>query len=163
MVGEHHTDLWKDNTNRMGAYYTQKFALPKLEYHPYSLQYLVDCKVFLSDPDDVVVLSTSQDAYRPMAVYGTLRFVLGDAFHELKAFRMGNSLFIPFTDTHEKSYGGGRYLDIDIVEDKPLFLDFNFAYTPYCAYSSHYDCPLVPKENRLPVEIPAGMMYEPVK
>jgi uncharacterized protein (DUF1684 family) len=35
-------------------------------------------------------------------------------------------------------------------------LDFNRAYHPFCVYNSSYDCPIPPKENRLPVAIRAG-------
>jgi uncharacterized protein (DUF1684 family) len=35
-------------------------------------------------------------------------------------------------------------------------LDFNLAYSPYCAYSPYYSCPVPPAENTLPVAIAAG-------
>ncbi|KAA9331430.1 DUF1684 domain-containing protein [Hymenobacter busanensis] len=68
-------------------------------------------------------------------------------------------LFVPFTDLtngHE-SYGGGRYLDLRVPKGNVLWLDFNRAYNPYCAYSSQYSCPVPPAENRLPVAIRAGV------
>ena len=44
----------------------------------------------------------------------------------------------------------------DIVQNKAT-IDFNKAYNPYCAYvSGKYNCPVPPKENELPVAIPAG-------
>ncbi|MFM8912806.1 MAG: DUF1684 domain-containing protein [Flammeovirgaceae bacterium] len=33
----------------------------------------------------------------------------------------------------------------------------SLAYHPYCAYSKGYSCPIVPKENDLPVKIEAGV------
>ncbi len=41
-------------------------------------------------------------------------------------------LFVPFKDkTNGKiSYGGGRYLDIEIPINEQLILDFNEAYNP---------------------------------
>ncbi|WP_206025976.1 DUF1684 domain-containing protein [Hymenobacter metallicola] len=70
-------------------------------------------------------------------------------------------LFIPFTDPtngHE-SYGGGRYLDFRIPKSRTVWLDFNRAYNPYCAYdaSGKYSCPVPPAENRLPAAIRAGV------
>ena len=35
-------------------------------------------------------------------------------------------------------------------------LDFNRATNPLCAYSEHYNCPIAPKPNHLPVAIRAG-------
>lgn len=75
-------------------------------------------------------------------------------------------LFIPFRDgtSGEETYGGGRYLDLRlpksegkiIAEPETLFLDFNQAYNPYCAYSIRYSCPVPPAENTLKVNIVAG-------
>ena len=56
----------------------------------------------------------------------------------------------------KESYGGGRYLDLEIPEDKIIILDFNKAYNPYCAYSDRYSCPIPPIENHLDVAINAG-------
>jgi uncharacterized protein len=71
-------------------------------------------------------------------------------------------LFLPFTDltTGAESYETGRYIDLktgDIVDGK-LTIDFNRCYNPYCAYRAGYSCPIPPKENALPVAIPAGEM-----
>lgn len=74
-------------------------------------------------------------------------------------------LFLPFTDetTGITSYGGGRYLDLDLsdvnIKAKKVHLDFNKAYNPYCAYSSHWNCPIPPANNMIEVEINAGVSY----
>ncbi len=69
------------------------------------------------------------------------------------------SLFLPFLDATngESTYGGGRYLDVEIPETDFLLLDFNKAYHPYCAYAAGYSCPIVPQENTLNVKIEAGV------
>lgn len=75
----------------------------------------------------------------------------------------GESLFVPFKDATngKETYGAGRYLDSDrpgivITDGNKLQLNFNYAYNPYCAYSSAYSCPLPPRENWLQVPIRAG-------
>lgn len=70
-----------------------------------------------------------------------------------------NHLFIPFMDKTNgiDSYGGGRYIDLEIPEGDMIVIDFNRAYNPYCAYNHKYSCPIPPKENHLPVEIKAGV------
>lgn len=71
-------------------------------------------------------------------------------------------LFVPFTDltTGKNTYGSGRYLDLTIPkEGETIFLDFNRAYNPYCAYNSAYSCPIPPAENQLKVAIKAGVKY----
>lgn len=69
-----------------------------------------------------------------------------------------NYLFIPFRDatSGKESYGGGRYLDVQIPIGKTIILDFNLVYNPYCVYSHRYSCPIPPEENTLTVPIRAG-------
>ncbi len=73
-------------------------------------------------------------------------------------------LFVPFNDYTNgvSSYGGGRYLDIDIPAGDKTIIDFNFAYNPYCAYHDRWSCPIPPSENNLDIEVEAGVKsYEP--
>ncbi|TDI69269.1 MAG: DUF1684 domain-containing protein [Bacteroidetes bacterium] len=68
------------------------------------------------------------------------------------------SLFLPFGDitNGNSTYGGGRYLDLQLNKRNTIIIDFNLAYNPYCAYSADYSCPLPPLENQLSVAINAG-------
>ncbi len=65
---------------------------------------------------------------------------------------------MPFRDATSgtETYGAGRYLDLEPLPDGSYDLDFNLAYSPYCAYSPSYSCPLPPPENRLGARILAG-------
>ncbi len=78
----------------------------------------------------------------------------------LKSQKYRDRLFIPFRDktSGKETYGGGRYLDIKIPESETdsIFIDFNLAYNPYCAYNARYSCPIPPEENNLIVAIKAG-------
>lgn len=69
-----------------------------------------------------------------------------------------NYLFLPFRDNTnaEESYGGGRYLDLQISDGETMILDFNLAYNPYCSYTHRYSCPIPPTENTLKISILAG-------
>jgi len=66
--------------------------------------------------------------------------------------------FVPFSDPGigKESYGGGRYLDLVMKPGKPVMVDFNFAYNPYCAYDVAFVCARIPGFNRLSREIEAG-------
>lgn len=68
-------------------------------------------------------------------------------------------LFLPFTDltNGDETYGGGRYIDLNIVSSDTIIIDFNKAYTPSCAYNHNYSCPIPPKENDLLLRIEAGV------
>jgi uncharacterized protein (DUF1684 family) len=67
--------------------------------------------------------------------------------------------FLPFTDETNgmESYGGGRYIDLNVPKGNKLIIDFNSAYNPYCAYNDKYSCPIVPRENYLKTRIEAGV------
>lgn len=75
-----------------------------------------------------------------------------------KTEKYKNYIFIPFRDAAngEESYGGGRYIDLEIPEGDEIVIDFNKAYNPYCAYAHRFSCPIPPEENTLPIAIAAG-------
>ena len=67
--------------------------------------------------------------------------------------------FVIFGDktNGETTYGAGRYLYTSTPDKNgKVVLDFNMAYSPPCAFTNYATCPLPPKQNKLPIEIPAG-------
>jgi uncharacterized protein (DUF1684 family) len=103
--------------------------------------------------------------------FGTLKFQIKGADYELTLYQnigfinnpvYKDYLFLPFTDLTNgvETYGGGRYIDFRIPKSKIVTLDFNQAYNPYCAYTSGYSCPIVPKENHLETEIRGGILLK---
>ena len=68
------------------------------------------------------------------------------------------ALFIPFFDktSGQETYGGGRFLDVELQGNEQAVLDFNMTYNPYCAYNSNYICAAPPFSNDLEVPILAG-------
>lgn len=77
----------------------------------------------------------------------------------MKEEKYKDYLFLPFLDetNGEGSYSGGRYMDLELTDKDTIIIDFNKAYNPYCAYSDRYSCPVVPRKNRLKVEVKAGV------
>lgn len=73
-----------------------------------------------------------------------------------------NYLFLPFTDltNGDETYGGGRYIDLNIPNSDNIIIDFNKAYNPYCAYSKTRSCPIPPEENDLDLKIKAGVKFK---
>lgn len=91
---------------------------------------------------------------------GRVRFELGGAPYELLAIDGGEALFVMFSDATSQSaetYGAGRYLDVARPDASgATVIDFNYAYTPPCAFTRFATCPLAPPENALPIPIRAG-------
>ncbi len=90
----------------------------------------------------------------------TLQLYQSHRLREMEKYK--NHLFLPFTDqtNGNESYGGGRFLDLEIPDGDTIVIDFNKAYNPYCAYNHIYSCPIPPAENDLPFKILAGVMYD---
>ena len=117
-----------------------------------------------STPDAAPVpLATTRGLVKPMRPVGTLELTLpeGQAV-ALAAYEAGpTELLVPFADATngETTYDVGRYLTITRPtdgEDVELAVDFNRATNPWCAYSEHYNCPIPPASNRIPVAVDAG-------
>lgn len=113
-------------------------------------------------------MATSTGGHTEEVIYGKVSFVLEGKTHELEVYQnmelvqeeeYKDYLFLPFSDrtNGNETYEGGRYLDLSVPEGNTVVLDFNKAYNPYCAYNPKYSCPLVPEQNRLAVEIRAGV------
>ena len=125
---------------------------------------------FKKDKGKKFVMQMTKERVVYYRKYGTLTFKINDTICSLTVYqnldlikRKGfeNYLFLPFKDLTSEvtTYGGGRYLDIEIQKGSQWKIDFNLAYHPYCAYSERYSCPIVPKENKLNVYINAGECY----
>lgn len=113
---------------------------------------------------------TSAQKIKHYKEYGRVNFEINKKPFELTIYQSDppiegyeNSLFLPFTDDTNgvATYGGGRYIDLEIKEIKnnKVIIDFNKAYNPYCAYSKYYNCPIPPANNYLETEINAGVSY----
>jgi hypothetical protein len=150
---------------------TERAAFKGLHYYEPSEAYVIDATFEPFAKPDTITMPTSVagDTRRAVRV-GTLSFEANGTACKLVAYRLAGQseqeLFVPFTDktTGDETYGAGRYLDIEVVstEDSyPVELDFNMAYHPYCAYNERYSCPVVPRENALPVAIKAGERNAP--
>jgi hypothetical protein len=99
---------------------------------------------------------------------GEVKFQWKGAEHTLLAQQEGDELFIVFKDQSNgnDTYGPGRFLNVPMPSVKPgenvaVVLDFNRAYNPPCAFSTHTLCPLAPANNRLPFLVRAGESYLP--
>jgi hypothetical protein len=70
----------------------------------------------------------------------------------------GRALQIVFADTTngEQTYSVGRFLFVVPNPDGTVTLDFNLAVLPPCAFSYSFNCPIPPKQNRLPFAVTAG-------
>ncbi len=112
----------------------------------------------LVEPSPVTIQTTTGDSRTYHRVL-TASVVIEDTEVTLALYSTGHDgLFLPFRDatSGKETYGAGRYLDIDPNEDGTITIDFNYAYSPFCAYSAQYSCALPPQENWMTVAVEAG-------
>jgi uncharacterized protein len=106
-----------------------------------------------------IEMQTSTGDVQTYARYARFTFEVDGQEAALTIYRdEEGGYFLPFADSlaGKETYGAGRYLEPLEFEDGTLFVDFNYAYNPYCAYNEGWSCPLTPWENRLKVPIRAG-------
>jgi hypothetical protein len=143
-----------------------KDSFKKLTYFPPNQTYRIQASLEpISDTTRLKIRMT--DGKTEFFVkYAYAQFQLEGKKHKLLLLKSSSTeededqLFLPFTDETSgfDTYGGGRYLDVELKEEfkNQVMLDFNFAYNPFCAYNSNYSCPLPPAENNLTIAIKAG-------
>lgn len=145
----------------------RKFA--GLNYYDFAPDGIVEARWERQEDNVPFEMPTSTER-RPMYVkMGELHFVYRGDSCTLSAYQNldyvkdnpeeASSLFIPFNDLTNgvTTYGGGRYMDMELPESTTTILDFNRTYHPYCAYNHKYSCPIPPDENVLDVAIEAGV------
>ena len=135
-----------------------------LDYFDPDTDYRVTATVEVHDNPDPVEMDVSAGAPQRYLRVATLHFELDGEEYELAGYsREGHEgLFVPFRDktTGQQTYADGRYMEFETEEElesgAEMVLDFNLAYSPFCAYSETFACPLPPEENWLETEILAG-------
>jgi uncharacterized protein len=141
-----------------------------LSYFPPDPDYVVPSSLKLAPERDIVDMPTSTGEMRKEERVGVLEFTLKGQPLTLSAFveagsKDVNRLFVPFRDltSGTETYQAGRYLDLERTPTGLYNIDFNRAYHPFCYYSSKFDCPYPPRENRLSVPVRAGERLPPSK
>lgn len=113
---------------------------------------------------DTVSLTKRKGNVVPYLQRGQVSFRWDGKVHTLAVFGPvdtagGDYLWLPFYDetSGQSTYGGGRYLDVEVSPEGLVDLDFNYAYNPLCDYNpDRFNCTLPPVGNRLPFAVEAG-------
>lgn len=146
----------------------------KHPFFPANLKYRVTANFVKTENPVPFELPTSSGKFKQYQEYGKADFEIDGKKYTLTIYQSldlmkmeqyKDHLFLPFRDetNGKETYGGGKYMDLKIPNGNVIVLDFNLSYQPYCAYNAFdYNCPIVPEENKLPVRIEAGVMYEDV-
>lgn len=140
----------------------------RLDFFKYDDSYKVTAQLKRSPGTVFFEMPTTTGEHSRERIYGILSFELKGQSYKLNVYQgeelmttegFEDYLFLPFIDdtNGESTYGGGRYIGLTIPKGNTVEIDFNEAYNPYCAYNEKFSCPLVPRENYLPIQIQAGL------
>lgn len=142
---------------------------PFLHFYPINSLYKVTCLVKTDDNSKPFEMPTYSGITRTYIRYAECECRINNVVFRPELYRnltqpanplYRNLLFLPFKDktNGDETYGGGRYINLDIsdIAEGKITIDFNKAYNPYCAYSEGYNCPIPPKANHFDISILSG-------
>jgi len=139
-----------------------------LDFFPYDSTFIVTATLKRTPNSEWFYMKTSTARLSKERVLGIITFELKGESHQLNVYQgeelmqkegFEDYLFLPFLDHTNgyTTYGGGRYIDLEIPDGNAIEIDFNSAYNPMCAYNEKYSCPIVPNVNYINLEIKAGV------
>lgn len=129
-------------------------------------KFALTAKIARFESPELLELVTARQRYKKQYRYAKLKFEVDGSQLELTAYKHAlegegsDLMFVPFTDktTGKYTYGGGRYLFAnEPAEGDEVEIDFNHVINPLCTYATIYNCIVPTRENKLPIEILAGV------
>jgi len=143
----------------------QRADFEGLDYYPPRAEYCIPANFKKVTASEVIAMPTYNEKSIPFREYGVFEFQVGDVDYLLTAYQRMDLqeekrqwVLVPFKDNTNGrgTYGGGRYLQIQLPIDAQTEIDFNRAANPWCAYGAKYTCPVPPVQNWLDMPIEAG-------
>lgn len=97
-------------------------------------------------------------------MHAALAFEIAGQTYRLDAEKLHDGRYnLMFKDATagKTTYGAGRFLTSEVAKGDQVTLDFNYAYSPPCAFTDFATCPLPVPQNILTIPIEAGEQAKP--
>src|SRR5215208_2795601 len=140
----------------------ERQLFPSRQWYPVKEAYRVPATYTLYETPKIVKMPDILGAILDEPMQGFVTFELGGKKHELMVEELpDHRLFIQFMDltNNHLTYPSGRYHYTDTHENGSVFIDFNKAYSPPCAFTDYATCTFPPQENHLNTAIEAGEIF----
>jgi uncharacterized protein (DUF1684 family) len=140
----------------------ERQLFPARQWYPVKKELRVPAMYTRFDCPKIVKMPDILGAVLDQPMQGSVSFELNGTKHNLLVEELPDRrLFVQFMDLTNGSltYPSGRYHYTDAHENGSVFVDFNKAYSPPCAFTDYATCTFPPQENRLHVAIEAGEIY----
>lgn len=140
----------------------ERHAFPVRQWYPVSEAYHVPAIYTRYETPKIVKMPDILGAILDEPMQGYVSFELNGKKQELMVEELPDRrLFIQFMDpsNQDHTYPSGRYHYTDAHDNGRVFVDFNKAYSPPCAFTDYATCTFPPQENHLSVPIEAGEIF----
>jgi len=147
--------IW-DNTRE------ERQTFPPRQWYPVKEELRIPGTYTRYETPKVVKMPDILGAILDEPMQGYVSFALNGRIHQLMVEELQDRrLFIQFMDltNGRPTYPSGRYHYTDAHENGRVFVDFNKAYSPPCAFTEFATCTFPPQENRLDIPIEAGEIF----
>lgn len=146
--------LWDSQSDAIRSFET-------IDVYPFDPNWVIEA-TYSQHPESIPVAFEhikDNGGTRDLVVPGDITLKLDGVEFVLSAFDDGDKLLLVFGDktNGKETYSAGRFLFVyPSVGTDRIVLNFNQAFVPPCGFSSHYNCPLPPPQNRFHIPIRAG-------
>lgn len=154
-AGQYAIRIW-DNQRRT------RFTLPLLKWFPIHKQFCFPARYTrYSGPK----ISNQPDTFGETVedrLDGYVTFKHEGNTYKLDVTEMDDHrLFVKFRDltSNKETYPASRYCYTLPVQGDKVVVDFNYAYSPPCAFTEYATCIFAPQQNNLPFRVEAGEIY----
>ena len=147
--------IW-DNTRE------ERHTFPPRQWYPVKEEFRIPATYTRFETPKVVKMPDILGAILDEPMQGYVSFELNGRKHHLMVEELPDRrLFIQFMDLTNgaPTYPSGRYHYTDAHDNGKVFVDFNKAYSPPCAFTEFATCTFPPQENRLDIAIEAGEIF----
>jgi uncharacterized protein (DUF1684 family) len=137
-------------------------TFPTRKWYPIKEEFRVPALYIRYATPKVVKMPDILGAILDEPMQGYLSFEINGKKHELIVEELPDRrLFVQFMDltNGNPTYPSGRYHYTDAHENGNVYIDFNKAYSPPCAFTEFATCTFPPQENHLNVAIEAGEIF----
>jgi uncharacterized protein len=130
-----------------------------IDKFPINSDWKVEAKLEPYKPQKKILVPSIIGEVDTAAVAAALVFEINGTKYRLDPISEENGFFIIFADetSGKETYGACRFISVDKPDSMgKVYIDFNKAYNPPCAFTKYATCPLPPRQNYLKIEITAG-------
>jgi len=141
----------------------QRSSLPPLKWFPINKEFRLAAR-YTRHPNAQTM--AHEDTFGELVedrIDGYVTFKFQDTKYRLDVTETKrHTLFIKFRDetSRKETYPPSRYYYTEpVAEDGRVVLDFNYSYSPPCAFTEYATCIFAPPQNSLPFRVEAGEIY----